>query len=162
MTEGMRFRDSSVTQVMVGLHRIGFVGLSDALDAAARSGLVERNRLVDLIVGELASKNYIPDPRDRQLRSALWREYLRRLGKDFSALFSKVEVTVRGEPGDERERFVDLVRAALAEMELQPVVTFARGDGPKPRLVIHGELVAEGLQSQRRMYAALRRTLSGW
>lgn len=158
----MRFRDYSVTQVLVGLYRIGLVGLHDALKAAEGSGLTERDELVDLILRELASKNYIPDPQDQDLRSAVWREYLRLRGEDFSAYYSKVEVIVRGEPGEERERFVDLVRSALAEMELEPEVVFEAGDKPAPQLAIRGEIVATGLQSQRRMHGLLRKTLSDW
>ena len=158
----MRFRDYSVTQVLVGLYRIGLVGLHDALKAAEGSGLSERDELVDLILRELASRNYIPDPQDQELRSAVWREYLRHRGEDFSAYYSSVEVIVRGEPGEGRDRFVDLVRSALAEMELKPEVVFEAGDTPAPQLVIRGEVMANGLQSQRRMHGLLRKTLSDW
>lgn len=158
----MRFRDYSVTPVLVGLYRIGLVGLHDALKVAEASGLTERDELVDLILRELASRNYIPDPLDQDLRSAVWREHLRHLGKDFSEYYSKVEVIVRGEPGEERDRFVDLVRSALTEMELQPVFVFERGETPAPQLVIRGEVVASGLQSQRRMHGLLRTSLSDW
>lgn len=158
----MRFRDYSVTQVLVGLYRIGLVGLHDALKAAEGSGLTERDELVDLILRELASRNYIPDPQDQELRSAVWREYLRQRGEDFSEYYSKVEVIVRGGPGEERERFVDLVRSALAEMELQPVFVFEQGETPSPQLVIRGEVVASGLQSQRRLHGLLRKSLSDW
>lgn len=162
MTEGMRFRDHSVTQVMVGLHRVGFVGLREIFEEATRSGLQGREELVDVIVARLAEKNYVPAPDSPDLRDAMWREYLRYRGRDFSPFFSKVDIIVRGEPGDERDRFVGLVRDALAELELQPVVTFEPPAGPSPQLVIRGEVVASGTQTRRGMYAALRRTLSGW
>ncbi len=38
----MKFRDSSVTQVLVGLHRVGIVGLADAISAAESSGSADR------------------------------------------------------------------------------------------------------------------------
>jgi hypothetical protein len=148
--------------VLVGLHRVGFVGLRDTLEGAAGSGLEAHDQLVDLILQELASSNYIPDPKSPDLRSALWREYLRHEGEDFSGFFSEVEVTVRCEAGEERDRFVDLGRAALAEMELQPVVRYQSAESSVPELVIRGEVVARGMQSQRRLHGVLRRTLSDW
>jgi len=159
-----RCKDYSVTQILVGLYRVGVVGLQDSLKRAAASGLTDREQVVDLLVQELAAKNYVPDRQVEAFRIALWREYLRHRGLDFRAFFSKVEITVRGAPGEARDRFVELVRTALAEHELEPVVTFEdeAGGDPGPQLVVRGEVVARGELSPRSVRLAVRKSLSDW
>jgi len=162
MTEGMRFKDHSVTPILVGLYRVGVVGLHDAIKAAEASGLGEREPLVDRMMAELTGKNYIPDSQTEAFRTALWREYLRHRGQDFSPFFSAVEVLVRGPADPKRERFVELVRSLMAELELQPVFAFDEREGPILELVIRGEVVGRGTHSPRALRQALRHTLSDW
>jgi len=160
----MKCRDYSVTQILVGLHRVGVVGLRDALKLVEASGLDDREQLVDLMVGELAGDNYIPDGQVEAFRVALWRELLRHRGEDFSPFFEPVAVTVRGRPGEERDRFAELVRSVLAAFELRAEVTFEDhpGDGPSPQLLIGGEIVARGPHDRRRLEGAVRRSLTDW
>ena len=160
----MRCKDYSVRQILIGLDRIGIVGLYDALQAAEASGLENREALIDLMLEVLRPKNYIPDEHVEAYRVALWRELLRHRGQDFRALYSEIPVTVCGEPGPDRERFVEAASAALAVFELRPVVSFAppQGEGPNPQLIIGGELIARGPQSRRSMESAVRRSLSDW
>lgn len=160
----MRCKDYSVRQILIGLDRIGIVGLADAIEAAESSGLEDRAALVELMLEALRPRNYIPDDQIERYRPALWRELLRHRGQDFRALFSEIPVTVYGEPGLDRDRFVEAVVAALALFELRPAVGFAppREGEPNPQLVIRGEVVARGAQSRRSMENAVRRTLSDW
>lgn len=160
----MQCKDYSVRQILIGLDRIGIVGLFDALQAADASGLDERESLVDLMLDALRPRNYIPDEQLESYRVALWRELLRHRGQDFRALHSEIPITVCGDPGPDRERFVDAAVATLALFELRPSVAFGppREDGPNPQLVISGETVARGPQSQRSMENAVRRSLSDW
>ncbi len=164
MTEGMRFADHSVTQILVGLHRVGVVGLRDALKLAEASGLDDREQLVDHMLGQLAGDNYIPDTQVETFRIALWRELLRHRGEDCSPFFSPLEVTVRGRPGEERDRFTELVRSVLAGFELRAVVTHEDhpGEGPSPQLLVGGDVVARGQQDRRRLEGAVRRSLTDW
>ena len=83
-----------VTQVLVGLHRVGVVGLDDALKRAEASGLEDREAKIDLMVEELKSDNFMPPGQTAAFRRALWREYLRRRNEDFSDYLSEAEVTV--------------------------------------------------------------------
>jgi hypothetical protein len=108
--EGIRFKERAVTQVLVGLGEIAFDGLPNALEAAVASGVEECKQLGDLIVRELDTGDSVPDDQSPDLRYALSRECLRHQVEDFSAFVSEVEVTVRGEPGRERDRFVELIR----------------------------------------------------
>lgn len=160
----MRFKDYSVTQIMVGLHRIGVVGLHEALRKAEEQGLEERDAVVDRVMEHLQGRNYIPHGLVEEYRTAVWREYLRNRGEDFREFYSEAPVTVRGEPGEERDRFVELVRSVFAQFELNPVITFEqRADhSPSPHLVIGGEVVATGDQSRRSLEAAVRQSMSDW
>jgi hypothetical protein len=157
----MHFEDKSVTPIRVGLNQIGIVGLHDALkttedlDPGDREGIV--NRMMEL----LGPRNYIPDHQVEAYRVAFWREFLRHRGRDFSAWYSELPVTVRGAPGDERDRFVDLVTAVLAGHELQPVFTYVAG-GSSPELVIRDEVVASGAHNRASLERAMRRTFSHW
>jgi hypothetical protein len=160
----MKCKDYSVRQILIGLQRVGIVGLHDAVAAAADSGLQDRDAIVDLILETLRSNNYIPDDQIPDYRPALWREYLRDRGEDISELYTAVPVTVRGQDGEDRDRFVALLRAAMALFELQPEISFASPDagGPSPVLVIGEDIVARGPQSRRGMEKAVRQSLSDW
>jgi hypothetical protein len=153
-----------VTQILVGLHQVGVVGLWPALDAAASSGLSDREEIVDLLMAALAADNYVPTGLVEDYRVALWREYLRHRGEDFSEFFSKVDVTVRGGPGENRDRFVDLTRSVFAEFELAPIIEFdgVGGDDQTPRLLIDDHEVVAGLTSRDRFRTAVRKSFSHW
>ena len=160
----MRCKDTSVRPVMIGLHRVGIVGLHDAIGLAAGAGREQREAIVDLILENLRADNYIPDDQVADYRTALWREYLRHRGEDITGLYTAVPVVVRGEAGEQRDRFVELVRTAMALFELRPAIEFAppAGEGPNPQLVIDDAVVARGPQSWRGMEKAVRQSLSDW
>ena len=153
-----------MSQVLVGLHRVGIVGLHQACEKASAADLGGREEIVDCLLVELAADNFIPNGQEEAYRTALWREYLRFLGENFSEYFSEIEVTVRGEPGEDRDRLADLCASVLAEFELRPALEFAAADeeGPDPQLVIGGATVARGLPSRRSLKATLRQRLSDW
>ena len=97
-----------VTPILVGLNRVGIVGLGDALKQIDAEGLTEREAIVDRLIETLSPDNYLPESQREAFRIALWREYLRFKGRDLRPFYSEIDVTVRSEPGDERDRFVDL------------------------------------------------------
>ena len=78
--------------------------------------------------------------------------------------FSTIRVTVRGEPGDERDRLIELCRSVLADFELQPDVELAPAAGidRATELIIGDTQVAHGLPSRRELKATIRRRLSDW
>jgi hypothetical protein len=153
-----------VSQVLVGLHRVGIVGLRQACEKVSAAGVTGREEIVDFLEAEIEGDNFIPEGQVEAYRTALWREYLRFLGEDFSESFSEIEVTIRGEPGEDRDRLTDLCASVLAESELRPVFEFAGADedGPNPQLVIGGETVARGLPSRRTLKVIVRQRLSDW
>ncbi len=160
----MRFKDYSVTQVLVGLHRIGVVGLHEGLRKAEEEGLEGRDSIVDRVMEHLGRRNYIPDGLVAPYRVAVWREYLRSRGEDFSEFYSEVQVTVRGEPGEERDQFVELLVSVLAEFELKPIVTVAPAveGGPSPQLGIGEDTIVSGMPSRQRLKLAIRQSISDW
>jgi hypothetical protein len=160
----MRCGSYAVSQVLVGLHRVGLVGLRQACEKAAASGLAAREEIVDFLRAELAADNFIPEGQQEAYRTALWREYLRSVGEDFSEFFSEIPVTVRGEPGEDRDRLAGLCASVLADFELRPVAEYADADkeGPNPQLDIGGTTIARGLPSQKSLKATVRHRLSDW
>jgi hypothetical protein len=160
----VRCKDFGVAQIMVGVHRVGLVGLNEALEHAVDSGLTDREEIVDSLIEFLSGENYFPDRRVEEFRIALWREYLRCRGEDFSDFYSRVEVRVRGEAGPDRDEFVGLVRAAFADHELEPVVEFEPGEcrGPGPELLIGDHLVVAGLASPDDFKTNVRKSFSEW
>jgi hypothetical protein len=153
-----------VAQILVGLHRVGLVGLRQACEKVAAAGLAEREEIVDRLLVELAADNFIPESQEEAYRTSLWREYLRFSGKAFSEFFSEIEVTVRGEPGEDRDRLAVLCESVFAEFELRPVLELKGADeeGPDPQLVIGGETVVRGLPSRKALKATIRKRLSDW
>jgi hypothetical protein len=160
----MRCGSYAVSQVLVGLHRVGIVGLRQACEKVGSRGLTEREQIVDFLLAELTADNFIPGAQQEEYRTALWREYLRFMSEDFSEFFSRIEVTVRGEQGEDRERLAGLCVSVLADFELKPSLEFAGADdeGPNPQLVIGGTTVARGLPSRKSLKAIVRQRLSDW
>lgn len=153
-----------MSQVLVGLHRVGVVGLRQACEKVAAGGSAGREEIVNLLEAELAADNFIPEAQEETYRTALWREYLRFIGEDFSEFFSEIPVTIRGEPGQDRDHLAGLCASVLADFELRPVASFAEADeeGPNPQLVIDGTTVARGLPSLKTLKATVRQRLSDW
>jgi hypothetical protein len=153
-----------VTQVLVGLHRVGVVGLRKALLQAQDSGLADREAILDRLIETLTADNYFPKGQTAALRTALWREYLRYLGEDFREFFSEVRVTVRGEPGERRDQFVEMAESVFADFELKPIADFAEESktGSDPELLIGDQRVVHGLLSRDKFKSAVRKNLSDW
>ena len=160
--EAMCFKDHSVSQVLVGLHRIGIVGLADATRAAETSGFEDREPIVDLMFDQLATRNYIPERQSEAYRTALWREYLRHRGENISEFFSEIPVTVRGGTDEERDHLVRMTTTTLAEHELRPSLAVAPGPEENAELVleINGEEVTRGLPTLNGLKRSVRHRLS--
>jgi hypothetical protein len=157
----VRFQDRSVTPVRVGLDRVGVVGLHEALKETDSLDPEDRETVVERMMAVVGPRNYVPEAQLEAFRTALWREFLRHRGRDFSPWYSALPVTVRGAPGAERERFAALVREVLAKEELRPELTFTAAEGPL-ELVIRDEVVARGALTRGGLERALRATFSHW
>jgi hypothetical protein len=160
----VRCSNTGADTVLVGLHRVGLVGLRAALEKADRAGLDGRDAIVDRLIELLSTDNYIPDSQLEPFRLALWREHLRHRGKDIRPFYSEIEVTVTGEPGPSRDAFVEMARSVLGDFELKPVISYAPpSDGdPDPGLVIDDETIVRGLQGRRSFKSAVHKSISDW
>jgi hypothetical protein len=160
----MRAKDYSVTQVLIGTHRIGLVGLRACLQLIDESGLEDREAIVDQMMEELSASNFIPDARTEEYRTAVWREYLRHRREDFSEFYSEIPVIIRGGTDENRDRLARMTVAALAEHELRPSMTIepAFEEGSELVLEINGEEVVRGLPTLNGLRKAVRHRLSDW
>jgi hypothetical protein len=160
----VRCKDYGVQQIMVGLHRVGVVGLHRAIQRAVDADLGDRQEIVDFLVETLRTDNYIPGSQVEAFRIAVWREYLRHLGEPIDEFFSEITVTVCGEVGEELDRFVELTESVLKGHELRPTIEYAgpRDDGPHPQLVIADQVIVQGLKSREHFSSSVRKTLSHW
>lgn len=159
----MRARSYSVVQVLVGTSRVGLVGLRACQRRADESGLENREALLDFMMEDLARSNFIPEGRLDDYRAAVWREYLRRRGEDFSEFYSEVPVTIRGGADQERARLAEMIAAVLAEHELRPAITRVPASGEDlVRLEIDGAEVVCGLPTLTTLKQAVRQRLSDW
>jgi hypothetical protein len=162
--ERVRCKDYGVTQIMVGLHRVGIVGLHKAIQKIKDTDLSDREEIVDMLMATLAADNYIPRSQLEEMRIAVWREFLRSRGEDIEEFFSEVSVTVCGDAGEERDRFVELTREVLISFELRPSIEYGEAlpDGPNPQLVIGEHAVVQGLKSREHFSSEVRKSLSHW
>ena len=153
-----------VSQVLVGLYRVGVVGLRQAFERADVSGLRDPEQVLGFLIESLAADNYIPESMAGPYRTAIWREYLRRRGEDFSGFYSEVEITVRGDAGEERDRFVVLLTSVLAEMEIRPLVTLAPPgeDGQRPQAEIGDHTVIRAWATREALKTEVRKSISDW
>ncbi len=155
---------AAVTQVLVGLRRIGIVGLRESLIGVEASGATEREEVVDVMLGALSQLNYIPSHVEDDYRKTLWREYMRHRGEDIRDLYSEIEVVVRGEQGEGLDRFLRALRIAFGEHELKPAATLEPPDpaGHNPQMLIDGEVVLAGATREREVERAVRAQISDW
>lgn len=155
---------TSVSQVLVGLSRVGLVGLRQALERADASGIEEREALVELMMNMLAERNYISPASTEAYRLALWREYLRHHGEDIRHLYSEIDVTVRAQSGPELERLCDTLVDIFAKHELKPVIAVEPpgAQGPNPQLWIGDDLVVAGSADPERIAKRVAKQISDW
>lgn len=160
----MEIRLRSVTQILIGLQRVGLVGLEAAIEKAQAAGLEDRESLLDVMIEVLAPLNYIPPAAMQDYRQAVWREYLRYRGEDIRDFYSEIEVEVRGEPGAELDRFVETLTSVLGEHELKPVVDYQLPSSPSnlPELLIAGQAVVAGTTQRAVIRKAIGRQIGDW
>jgi hypothetical protein len=153
-----------VEQVLVGLNRVGVYGLREAIQTVRAADLPGREEVVDFLLAAVSEHNYIANPRDDNYRAMLWREYCRFRGDDIRELYSEIAVTVRGEPGEERDRFVATLRSVFGEFELKPVVRYAAASshGKNPQLVIGGETIIAGFIPRKALMVRIRKHVTHW
>jgi hypothetical protein len=160
----MKVRLRSVSQVLIGLDRIGLLGLDEALKRADESGLGGRDELISFLMEDLSRRNFIPPASENEYRKAVWREYLRHHGEDIRHLYSEIEVVVGAEAGEERDRIVGAVKAVLNEHELEPSFRYESPglEGASPTISIAGQVVLRGARSESAIRKAIKARMDDW
>lgn len=153
-----------VSHILVGLNRIGLVGLRKAIEAVDAAGLTERDDVVATMMDELAGGNYISAASIDLYRQALWREYLRHRGEDIRHLYSAIDVVVRARPGPDLDRLCEVLVEVFARHELRPITTIEppSEDGPHPQVLIDDEIVAAGTTDPDRLAQRIGKQISHW
>lgn len=151
-------------KILVGLHLVGLAGLRDGFLKADRSDLSGQDELQELLLATVAVDNYIPSGSEALYRRALWREYLRYRGDDFSDFFSEIEIGITGNAGSDRDRFLEMTRVVFRHLELTALIAFLPpvADAVNPQLWISGEPIVVGHLSQEKFKTAIHRTISDW
>ena len=154
----------NTNQILVGLERIGIVGLEEAFAIAEEMEGAPRETVIDRMIDALERQNYVPASAVDQYRTALWREHLRRRGEDIREFYSEIDVVVETGSPDEADTFAEHLAGAFAKHELKPRVSEQEPaeEARTPRLLIHGELVIEGTTDPRRLATAIGRQISDW
>lgn len=156
--------DRSTTKILVGLQRIGIIGLYEAFEEVVAAGLLDREAIASRLAEIVARENYVPPEIAAAYRRAVLREFVRYKGESIHELYSELEILVCGVPGEVRDRFVDTLRSVLSEFELTPIVRFASPDseGPHPKLLIDDETVLAGDLPDHAMRPLIKARLSHW
>jgi len=143
-----------VVQVRVGDHKVGIVGLTEAMEDTAKefaSGADEK--AAQELLSRLKKRNYIPDSAREKYREAFLREYRRFLGRpDAEEVGQRLSIKILGQgcsrcDGLERE-IIDV----LAELKLEAEVEHVRdikeiaksGVMAVPALMINGQVKSVG------------------
>ena len=152
-----------VTQIQIGAHRVGLVGLMEAFEALApdHAGRSDAD-IARALIERLSRENYIPANVHPDYGAALVREFRRHLGQPVPETAAGVmTVRVLGPGCAQCERLMTDVIAVLAEMNLPADVEHVRdvkqiagyGVMGVPALVVDDRVIFSGGSPPR---AALR------
>jgi glutaredoxin len=142
-----------VVQIKVGKHKVGIVGLNDAMQTMATEFAGADEKAAQELLNRLKKRNYIPDTAQETYKEAFLREFRRFLGlPDAEEDTQGLAVKILGQgcsrcDGLERE-IIDV----MAELELEAEIEHVRdikeigkyGVTGVPALIINGEVKSVG------------------
>ena len=70
-----------ITQIVIGGHHIGIIGLSDVIESVKLLKLGNDTEIQHLLLQKIKQQNWIPDSKTTEYRQALLREYRKSLGE---------------------------------------------------------------------------------
>lgn len=145
---------SNISQIKIGQHIFGIVGLKHALEALRETHAEQPDEAVaDELVQRLSKKNYIPDSVQEKYGRAFVREFRKYLGQPFVEEKSELlEIKVLGEGCTVCDGLENQIMEALAEIGLAADLEHIR-DADRiaeykvkttPALIINGKLMGPG------------------
>jgi small redox-active disulfide protein 2 len=141
-----------ITQIRVGEHTIGMIGLSDVYTAVKRLNLADEQDIREALLEHARRSNHIPGEAEALYEDALFREYRRFLGEDVAETGGPLEIRVFG-PGCMRcEELMRRLMAVLVETDIPADLQHVRdlnkiaelGPLSTPILMINGKVVSAG------------------
>ena len=146
--------EHDVTQILVGGHRVGIIGLKPALDAVARefTGRPDEDVKAELME-RLGRSNYIAPSTEAAYQTAFFREYKKFIGEPMPEDPSgPIQIKVLGQGCPSCDKLEQDLMAVMAELGLPADLDHVRdikeiacyGVMGSPALVINGKVVAVG------------------
>ena len=143
-----------ISQIVIGKHRIGLIGLSDAIEDVKQMNLDSERDLENALLERIKQQNYVPDSRVDEYGRALLREYKKYFRIPVEEEPSPAETSIRilGPGCAACEKMEQDVMAILIELNIAADVQHVRdvnkiaeyGMVRTPSLVINGEIVLNG------------------
>lgn len=146
--------EPDVTQIMVGGHRVGIIGLKPVLEAVAQElrGRPDKEIKAELMT-RLGKSNYIVPSAEAAYEKAFFREYKKSIGEPIPEDPSgPLQVKVLGPGCPSCDKLEQDLMAVMAELKLSADLDHVRdvkeiasyGVMGNPALVINGKVVAVG------------------
>lgn len=163
--------DAEVTQIRIGGHLVGIIGLRSILEEVARD-FSDRDRAAveEALLVRVSEKNYVVPSAREAYRTALYREFCKSIGRPLDEKEDGgLVVKVLGPGCPECDRLEKDLMAVLAELELPADLEHVRdireiacyGVMGSPALVINGKVVAVGRVPSRRQLREWLRAAAG-
>ena len=150
----MNSKESDVSQIRIGQHTYGFVGLKHAIEALGETHANQSDGAVaEELLRRLSKNNYIPDNVHDKYGRAFVREFRKYLGQPFAEEKSELlEIKVLGEGCTVCDGLENQIMEVLAEIGLAADLEHIR-DADRiaeykvkttPALIINGEVMGSG------------------
>jgi small redox-active disulfide protein 2 len=146
--------EPEVTQIMIGGHRVGIIGLKPVLEAVAQE-LAGRpdSEVKDELMARLGRSNYIAPSAKAEYEAAFFREYKKSIGEPLPEDPSgSIQIKVLGPGCPSCDKLEQDLMTVMAELDLPADLEHVRdvkeiacyGVMGNPALVINGKVVAAG------------------
>jgi small redox-active disulfide protein 2 len=146
--------EKEVTQIAVGGHRTGIIGLKSTLESVAREFSGRRDEEIKAeLMTRLGRSNYIASSAKAEYEAAFFREYKKFIGEPMPAdPAGPLQIKVLGPGCPSCDKLEQDLMAVLAELNLPADLDHVRdvkeiacyGVMGNPALVINGKVVAAG------------------
>ena len=164
----MNPKESDISQIKIGQHSYGIVGLKHALEALSETHAKQTDEAVaEELLQRLSKKNYIPKKSQEKFGRAFVREFRKYLGQSFAEEKSELlEIKVLGEGCTVCDGLENQIMAVLTEIGLAADLEHIREADriveykvkTTPALIINGKVMGSGgIPSKNDIYNWLKK-----
>jgi small redox-active disulfide protein 2 len=150
----MNPKQSDISQIKIGQHTYGIVGLKHALEALSKTHAKKPDEAVaEELLRQLSNKNYIPEKAQEKYGRAFVREFRKYLGQPFAEEKSGLlEIKILGAGCAVCDGLENQIMAALSEIGLAADLEHIRDDDriaeyevkTAPALIFNGKVMGAG------------------